>query len=95
MTMLLERPLQRKTKLSPTEREVCEYLLCGFSNEYIAQEIGTTAQTVKNYMRDLLDMAGMDDRVQLALWLHENRERLGIKCPCEFGYCEGGLLVNA
>jgi DNA-binding NarL/FixJ family response regulator len=93
--MLLERPLQRKMRLSATETKVCEYLLCGFSNEQIAEEIGTTTQTVKNMMRDLLDMAGMDDRVQLALWLHEHRERLGIKCPCEFGYCEGGLLVMA
>jgi DNA-binding NarL/FixJ family response regulator len=93
--MLLERPLQRKTGLTASEKTVCEYLLCGFPNEYIAEETGLTYQTVKNMMRDLLDMAGMDDRVQLALWLHEHRERLGIKCPCEFGYCEGGLLVNA
>jgi hypothetical protein len=56
--------------------------------------VGTTAQTVKNLMRDLLDMSGMDDRVQLALWVHEHRDRLEIKCPCEFGYREGALLVT-
>jgi DNA-binding NarL/FixJ family response regulator len=80
--------------LTKKQKLVAEYLLCGFSNEEIAEEIGTTAGGVKNnHMRDMLEISGMDDRVGLAMWLHEHQEKLGIECPCKHGYCEGALLV--
>lgn len=93
--MLIARKYRTAEGLTATERKVCEYLLCGLANEEIASELDLSAQYVKNVMRDLLDFSGMDDRVALALWVHDHREKLGVRCPCESGYCEGALLVNA
>jgi DNA-binding NarL/FixJ family response regulator len=82
-------------QLTPTHKRLAEYLLCGLANAEIAEELGLHEGTVKNAFKDMLDITGMDDRVGLAIWLHEHREKLGIDCPCKYGYQDGALLVVA
>lgn len=80
-------------KFRPSQKRAAEYLLCGLSYAEIADELGICESSVKNLFKEMLDIAGMDDRVGLALWLHEHREELKIDCPCNYGYSDGALLV--
>lgn len=82
-------------RLSPREKQIAEFLLCGLSYAEMADEMGISSGTVKNLAHDLLISAGMDDQVGLALWLHEHQEELRIECPCKHGYHDGALLVVA
>lgn len=40
----------------------------GLKNKEIAQEIGTTEQVIKNYLRKVYDKLGVSDRLELALY---------------------------
>jgi len=57
-----------KTKLSDKELLIISCVTQGMRNKEIANEIGTTEQVVKNYLRKVYDKLGVSDRLELALF---------------------------
>jgi hypothetical protein len=53
----------------------------GLKNKDIAQEIGTTEQVVKNYLRKVYDKLGVSDRLELALYTMHHRLLEGLRKP--------------
>jgi two-component system nitrate/nitrite response regulator NarL len=62
-----------KTRLSEKELLIIAGVTQGLRNKDIAQEIGTTEQVVKNYLRKIYDKLGISDRLELALYCVHNR----------------------
>jgi len=62
-----------KTKLSDKELLIISCVTQGMRNKEIANEIGTTEQVVKNYLRKVYDKLGVADRLELALYCLNNR----------------------
>ncbi len=74
-------PDQSKTKQTPpgkadnlTEREmeVLKLLATGATNREIANELVVSEGTVKNHVSNILSTLGLRDRLQAALYAHEN-----------------------
>lgn len=57
-----------RTKLSQKELQIISGVTQGLRNKDIAQEVGTTEQVVKNYLRKVYDKLGVSDRLELALY---------------------------
>jgi DNA-binding NarL/FixJ family response regulator len=57
-----------RVKLSPKEIQIIAGVTQGLRNKDIAQEVGTTEQVVKNYLRKVYDKLGVSDRLELALY---------------------------
>jgi len=55
-------------RLSPKELQIVAGVTQGLRNKDIAQEVGTTEQVVKNYLRKIYDKLGVSDRLELALY---------------------------
>lgn len=62
-----------KGRLSEKELLIISGVTQGLRNKDIAQEIGTTEQVVKNYLRKIYDKLGISDRLELALYCVHNR----------------------
>lgn len=62
-----------KTRLSEKELLIISGVTQGLRNKDIAQDIGTTEQVVKNYLRKIYDKLGISDRLELALYCVHNR----------------------
>jgi len=62
-----------KTKLSDKELLIISCVTQGMRNKEIANEIGTTEQVVKNYLRKIYDKLGVSDRLELALYCIHHR----------------------
>ena len=62
-------------ELTKREWYVLRLVASGLKNGEIAREIGTTSNTVKNYLRSIYDKLGMWSRLELALWYCAHRER--------------------
>ena len=62
-----------RMKLSPKELEIIAGVTQGLRNKDIAQEVGTTEQVVKNYLRKIYDKLGVSDRLELALYCMHHR----------------------
>jgi DNA-binding NarL/FixJ family response regulator len=43
-------------------------MLRGLSNAQIAARVGTSENMIKNHFRAIMDVTGMDSRVEVALW---------------------------
>jgi DNA-binding NarL/FixJ family response regulator len=69
---LLTSPRNR-VKLSPKELQIITGVTQGLRNKDIAQEVGTTEQVVKNYLRKVYDKLGVSDRLELALYCMHHR----------------------
>lgn len=54
--------------LSRTERKIVEQVGRGLSNREIAQVLGLSEGTVRNYLSTTLSKLGLRDRTQLAIW---------------------------
>lgn len=54
--------------LTEREREVLRFLVQGKDNGTIAQELGLSEKTVKNYVSTILNKLGFEDRVKLAVF---------------------------
>lgn len=54
--------------LSRTERKIVEQVGRGLSNREIAQALGLSEGTVRNYLSTTLSKLGLRDRTQLAIW---------------------------
>ncbi len=74
-----------RTRLSDKELLIVNCLTRGMKNKEIAQEVGTTEQVVKNYLRKIYDKLGVADRLELALYcVHHRlleRARSGMPAP--------------
>ena len=55
-------------KLSPKELTIIGGIARGMRNREIADQIGTTEQVIKNYLRKVYDKLGVSDRLELALY---------------------------
>lgn len=64
---------RNRIKLSPKELQIIAGVTQGFRNKDIAQEVGTTEQVVKNYLRKVYDKLGVSDRLELALYCIHHR----------------------
>ncbi|HYE26136.1 MAG TPA: response regulator transcription factor [Clostridia bacterium] len=62
-----------RVKLTPKELWIISGVTQGLRNKDIAQEVGTTEQVVKNYLRKVYDKLGVSDRLELALYSMHHR----------------------
>ena len=62
-----------KNRLSEKELLIISHVTQGLKNKDIANEIGTTEQVVKNYLRKVYDKLGVSDRLELALYCLHNK----------------------
>jgi DNA-binding NarL/FixJ family response regulator len=59
--------------LTPRELQIVGFVVQGWKNRQIAQELGTKEQVVKNYLRSIYDKTGSSDRLELALFTLHHR----------------------
>jgi DNA-binding NarL/FixJ family response regulator len=64
---------RNRVKLNPKEIQIIAGVTQGLRNKDIAQEVGTTEQVVKNYLRKIYDKLGVSDRLELALYCMHHR----------------------
>jgi DNA-binding NarL/FixJ family response regulator len=62
-----------KNRLSDKELLIVSCVAQGMRNKDIAQEVGTTEQVIKNYLRKVYDKLGVSDRLELALYCIHHR----------------------
>jgi DNA-binding NarL/FixJ family response regulator len=62
-----------RIKLNSKELQIIAGVTQGLRNKDIAQEVGTTEQVVKNYLRKVYDKLGVSDRLELALYCMHHR----------------------
>ncbi len=62
-----------RVRLSTKELQIIAGVTQGLRNKDIAQEVGTTEQVVKNYLRKVYDKLGVSDRLELALYCMHHR----------------------
>jgi len=61
-----------KSVLSEKELLIVAGVTQGLRNKDIAQQVGTTEQVIKNYLRKIYDKLGLSDRLELALYCLHN-----------------------
>ncbi len=54
--------------LTPREADVLRHMTLGGTNRQIAEELGISHETVKEYVQCLLTKIGVEDRTQAAIW---------------------------
>jgi DNA-binding NarL/FixJ family response regulator len=59
---------RHRVKLCAKELQIIAGVTQGLRNKDIAQEVNTTEQVVKNYLRKVYDKLGVSDRLELALY---------------------------
>ena len=64
-------------ELGRTERKIVEQVGRGLSNREIAQVLGLSEGTVRNYLSTILGKLGLRDRTQLAIWSVQTRFAAG------------------
>ncbi len=62
-----------KNLLSTKELLIVSCVSQGMRNKEIAQQVGTTEQVIKNYLRKVYDKLGVSDRLELALYCIHHR----------------------
>ena len=72
---------RNRLKLSSKEVQIIAGVTQGLRNKDIAQEVGTTEQVVKNYLRKIYDKLGVSDRLELALYCMHHRLLEGYPQP--------------
>jgi DNA-binding NarL/FixJ family response regulator len=60
------------TKLSGRETEVLRFLLQGFSNRQIANELQICEKTVEKHLTSIFKRLAVQSRVEAALWWERN-----------------------
>lgn len=65
--------------LNNSQRKICTLLVEEERNKSIAWKLGTSEQVVKNYLRHMFNLAGVDTRLGFALWMIRNGV---LPCPC-------------
>ncbi len=59
--------------LTPRELQIVGFIVQGWKNRQIADELHTKEQVVKNYLRSIYDKTGASDRLELALFTLHHR----------------------
>lgn len=72
-----------RARLSDKELLIISGVTQGLKNKDIAQEIGTTEQVVKNYLRKVYDKLGVSDRLELALYCMHHRLLENLRKPSD------------
>jgi DNA-binding NarL/FixJ family response regulator len=62
-----------RDRLTPKELRVIALIVQGFKNKEIANQLGTSEQVIKNYLRSVYDKIGVSDRLELALFTIHHR----------------------
>jgi len=62
------KPLRPVETLTQREKTIISYLMQGWRNREIAQQLTITEQTVKNHLRSIYDKVGVSDRLELVLY---------------------------
>jgi two-component system nitrate/nitrite response regulator NarL len=62
-----------KNRLSEKELLIVSCVSQGMRNKEIAQQVDTTEQVIKNYLRKIYDKLGVSDRLELALYCIHHR----------------------
>lgn len=80
LAMLFYKPEYSADFIAPTfapkQIEVSAMVAAGMTNSQIAKLTGTTEHVIKNYLRVLYDIAGVDNRVEFALWWANHSEQV-------------------
>jgi len=83
-----------KVRLTDKELLIISGVTQGLKNKDIAQEIGTTEQVVKNYLRKVYDKLGVSDRLELALYCMHHRLLEGLRKPPQQQAEKSGPAAN-
>lgn len=62
-----------RDRLTAKEMKIIALIVQGCKNKEIAQQLGTTEQVIKNYLRNVYDKTGVSDRLELALFTIHHR----------------------
>ena len=62
-----------RDRLTPKELRIIALIVQGYKNKEIANQLGTTEQVIKNYLRNVYDKIGVSDRLELALFTIHHR----------------------
>lgn len=62
-----------RDRLTEKEMKIIALIVQGCKNKEIAQQLGTTEQVIKNYLRNVYDKTGVSDRLELALFTIHHR----------------------
>jgi DNA-binding NarL/FixJ family response regulator len=57
-----------RDRLTPKELKILGFILQGYKNREIAEELNNSEQVIKNYLRSIFDKTGVSDRLELALF---------------------------
>ena len=80
-----------KNRLTDKELLIVSCVTQGMRNKEIAQEVGTTEQVIKNYLRKVYDKLGVSDRLELALYcIHHRLLEKGTPTPTEDANADAG-----
>lgn len=58
--------------LTPREKDVVRLVADGFANREVAQQLGLSAHTVKNYLFNIFDKLGISSRAELIMYVLSN-----------------------
>jgi two-component system nitrate/nitrite response regulator NarL len=61
--------------LTPRERDVVRLVTDGFANREVAQQLGLSPHTVKNYLFSVFDKIGVSSRAELIMYVLSNNGR--------------------
>ncbi len=68
-----ENPPRPVDTLTRREKTVISYLMQGWRNREISQQLSISEQTVKNHLRTIYDKVGVSDRLELVLYAIHQR----------------------
>ncbi|HDS6496039.1 TPA: two-component system response regulator NarL [Proteus mirabilis] len=64
---------ERVYQLTPRERDILKLIAQGLSNKMIARKLDITESTVKVHVKHLLKKMKLKSRVEVAVWVHQQR----------------------
>ena len=81
--------------LSARERQVIEYLACGRTNREIAESLGLSRHTIKNYLFRIFDKLGVSSRTELLYFTMSSSQPEHVETPEEVESKFSSLLAAA